>query len=64
MEMELDLVLNGLILNSLSKWQEPRVLEIQKTILKLGLEVPWKEEKRSLELGPNVSFEIKNLASY
>jgi hypothetical protein len=31
MEMELDLVLNGLILNSLWKRQEPKVLEIQKT---------------------------------
>jgi hypothetical protein len=67
MEMELDLVLNGLMLNSSWKWQEPKVLEIKKTFLKVGLEVPSKEkklDKRSLELGPKVSSEIKNLTSY
>lgn len=46
MEMELDLVLNGLILNSLWKWHEPKVLEIKKTILKVGLEVPSKEKNK------------------
>jgi hypothetical protein len=44
MEMELDMVSNGLILNSMWKWQEPKVLDIQKIILKVGLEVPSKEK--------------------
>jgi len=59
MKMNLDLVLIILVLNTLWKWLEPKVLEIQRINLKTKSKVPLKTKKK-LKLGLNVHFDIKS----